>query len=191
MHNFTLSPPPLHLAFAFSFLFFLPFLYKNSISDSCTGWEKCDALPTVCSAIASEPQWGLEPLPAALLTSGNLDASLRTWLWLLQLRTIDAFDLLFVWKQREACGPAPLCPAQRTHSPKKLLFVRVCDVCAHAFDSCSYVEDSSLKSTEITLAGSVSEGAFQTSTTRGRWGRVLLHFLHLICINECNFNKSA
>lgn len=166
MHNFTLSAPPLHLAFAFLFFFF-SFLCKNSISNSCTGWEKCDALPTACSAIASEPQWGLEPLLAALLTSGNLDASLCAWLWLLQLPTNDAFDLLFVWKQREACGPAPLCPTHRTHSLKKLLFVRVCNACAHAFDSCSYVEDSSLKSTEITLVGSVSEGAFQTSTTRG------------------------
>lgn len=103
--------------------------------------------------------------PAALLTSGNLDVSLCVRLWLLQLQTNDAFDLLFVWKQREACGPTPLCPTRRTHSLKKLLFVRVCNMCVHAFDSCSYVEDSSLKSTEITVVGSVSEGAFQTSIT--------------------------
>lgn len=74
VHNFTISPPPLHLAFAFHPP---PPFYKNSISDSCTGWEKCDALPTARSVIASEPQWGPKPPPppAALLTSGNLDVS--------------------------------------------------------------------------------------------------------------------
>lgn len=56
---------------------------------------------------------------------------------------------------------------------------------------CSYVEDSSLKSTEITVVGNVSEGA-QTSTTLDKskvgGGRLLhLHLLFVLCINECNF----
>lgn len=159
-HSFSTSPSP-----CLCFSFFSSSLYKNSISDSCTGWEKCDALPTAHSVIASEPQWDLELLLAALLTSGNLDVSLCVRLWLLQLQTNGAFDLLFVCKQREGCGPSPLCPTRRTHSLKKLLFVRMCNMCVHAFDSCSHVEDPSLKPTEITVAGSVSEGAFQTSTT--------------------------
>lgn len=43
-------------------------------------------------------------------------------------------------------------------------------MCVHAIDSCSYVEDSSLKSIEITV-GSVSEGVFPTSTTldKSKW----------------------
>lgn len=36
---------------------------------------------------------------------------------------------------------------------------------AYVFDSCVYVEDSSLKSTEITVVGCVSEWALQTSPT--------------------------
>lgn len=127
----------LHLPFTLLLLFiFFSSLYKNSISDGCVGWEKCDALPTACSVFASEPQWGLKLLLAALLTSGNLDASLCVRLWLLQLQTNDAFDLLFVWKQREACGPTPLCPTHRTHSLKKLLFMRVCNMCVHALQLC-------------------------------------------------------
>lgn len=158
-------PSPLHLAFAFHF--FSPPCIKIQYP---TGWEKCEALPTVRSLIASDPQWGLEPLLATLLTSGNLVVSLCVRLWLLQLQTNDAFDLFFVWKQREACGPAPLRPTRCTHSLKKLLFVSVCNMCVHAFDSCSYVEDSSLKSIEITV-GSVSEGVFPTSTTldKSKW----------------------
>lgn len=159
-HSFSTSPSPC----LFIFFSLTPCTKKFNIRQlRCS-----DALPTACSVIASEPQWGLEPLRAALLTSGNLDVVLCVSLWLLQLQSNDAFDLLFVWKQREACGPAPLCPTCRTHTLKKLLFVRVCNicvcVCVHGFDSCSYVEDSSLKSTKITVVGSVSEGALQTST---------------------------
>ena len=152
--SFSNSPSP---CLCFSFL--SSSLNKNSISDSCTRWEKCGALPTARSVIASEPQWGLEPPLPALLTSGNLDLSLCVRLWLLQLQINGAFDLLFVWKQRAACDPAPLCPTHPAHSLKKLLFVRVCNMCVHAFDSCICVEHPSLKSTEITV-GRVSEGGF-------------------------------
>lgn len=60
----------LHLPFTLPLLFTPPplfFFYKNSISDSCTGWEKCDALPTARSVIASEPQWGPKTPPGSVI----------------------------------------------------------------------------------------------------------------------------
>lgn len=64
---FSAPPPPLA-----SLLFYFFYFYKNSISFCCCVWERGNALPTVCSVIASESHWGPEPLLALVLASGKL-----------------------------------------------------------------------------------------------------------------------
>lgn len=146
-------------------LFFLFFHFnKNTISFSCCGWEKCDALPIVCSVIASEPHRCPEPLLTIILASGKLCVSVCANVCVLQLQTNGVFHSLFVLKQRGAYACAPLCHTHLTHRLLFCVWECVKCVCVCVFDSCVPVEDSSLRCIENTIVGCGLEAALQTTT---------------------------
>lgn len=74
------------------------------------------------SVIASESQWGPEPLLAIVLASGKKSVCsmcVCVSVFVLQPQTNDVFDLLFVLKQRGACGRVPRAHTHNTHTYRK------------------------------------------------------------------------
>lgn len=122
------------ISFCLPFFYFVTFLSLLCEDENAAAvYKRSDALPTVCSEIVSlGPR---TPTGNSISIWKTVCVGVSVRVCVLQPQTNDVFDLLFVWKQRGACGHAPLGHTPNTHSLKKHSSdCEECIICV--FDSC-------------------------------------------------------